>query len=72
MTKLLNVMICLLFFRCSAVFNSEHFKQIVQLKSLPMKNSALIKGLVMTSACVGDKEIQKQYLNEILTPIKEK
>lgn len=58
--------------RCPAVFNSEHFKEVVQLKNLPMQNSAMIKGLVMTAACVTDKEMQKQYLNEILVPITEK
>lgn len=37
-----------------------------------MQNSELIKGLVMTAACVTEKEIQKQYLGEILLPIVEK
>lgn len=37
-----------------------------------MQNSELIKGLVMTAACVTEKEMQKQYLGEILVPITEK
>ncbi|XP_031622473.1 exportin-4-like [Contarinia nasturtii] len=57
--------------KCPAVFNSEPFKQIVQLKNLPLQNSELIKGLVITAACVTEKEMQKQYLSEILMPITE-
>lgn len=59
-------------FRCSAVFNSEHFKQIVQLKTLSYQHASMVKGLVMTAACVSDKDQQQQYLNEILLPIKDK
>lgn len=59
-------------FRCPAVFNSEHFNQIIQLKSLPIPNATLIKGLVMSAACITDKDMRLQYLTQILTPIKDK
>lgn len=59
-------------FRCLAVFNSDHFKQILQLKSIPFQRSSIIKGLVITSTCITERQLKKQYLNEILMPLKEK
>lgn len=62
----------MLFFRCPAVFTSDHFKRIIQLKSLPVQNSELINGLVLTAGCITDKDLQMQYLSELLVPIRER
>lgn len=59
-------------YRCTAVFNSEYFKQIVQLKDLNIPKQSLLKGLVVTAGSITNKALQQQYLTEILTPIENK
>lgn len=54
------------------MFNSDYFKQIVQLKDLNIPKRSLLKGLVVTASCITNKALQQQYLSEILTPIENK
>lgn len=58
--------------KCTAVFNSEYFKQIVQLKDLNIPKQSLLKGLAVTASCITNKSLQQQYLQEILSPIDNK
>lgn len=58
--------------RCPAVFNSENFKQILQLRDLQISQNSLMRGLTMAASGINDKDAQDQYLTELLTPIRNK
>ena len=51
------------------MFNSEYFKQIVELRNLDIPKAVLLRGLVISSQCIRDDEVQEKYIIEILTPV---
>lgn len=61
--------------RCQAIFNSEFFRSICDLKSVELPVSIkrkLLKGFVMVAASVESEEMRADYLGKILLPIEEK
>ncbi|XP_055625763.1 exportin-4-like isoform X3 [Toxorhynchites rutilus septentrionalis] len=61
--------------RCQAIFNSEFFRSICDLKSVDLPVSIkrkLLKGFVMVSSSVESDEMRADYLGKVLLPIEEK
>ncbi|XP_055593707.1 exportin-4-like [Uranotaenia lowii] len=61
--------------RCRAIFNSEFFRSICDLKSVDLPGTVkrkLLKGFVMVAASVENDEMRADYLSKILQPIEEK
>ncbi|XP_058826827.1 exportin-4-like [Topomyia yanbarensis] len=61
--------------RCRAIFNSEFFRSICDLKSVDLPATAkrkLLKGFVMVASSVESEAMRAEYLGKILAPIEEK
>lgn len=61
--------------RCQAIFGSEFFRSICDLKSVDLPVSIkrkLLKGFVMVGASVENEELRADYLGKILQPIEDK
>lgn len=54
------------------IFQSEHFKTIVELRNLNLPiyaRSGLIKSFISIAECIQEPGVENQYLDEILQPI---
>ncbi|XP_055531872.1 exportin-4-like [Wyeomyia smithii] len=61
--------------RCTAIFNSEYFRSICDLKSADLPSTVkrkLLKGFVMVASSVESDAMRGEYLGKILQPIEEK
>ncbi|XP_062563749.1 exportin-4-like [Armigeres subalbatus] len=61
--------------RCQAIFNSEFFRSICDLKSVDLPVSIkrkMLKGFVMIAASVENEALRADYLGKILLPIEDK
>ncbi|KAL1394790.1 hypothetical protein pipiens_011705 [Culex pipiens pipiens] len=61
--------------RCQAIFNSEYFRSICDLKSVDLPvaiKRKLLKGFVMVASSVESDELRHEYLGKILQPIEDK
>lgn len=62
----------MVFCRAPIVFQSELFKQIVDLRLLDVQKTTLLRGLMLVGVCVTPEELRNQYLFEILSPIEKR
>lgn len=61
--------------RCRAIFNSDFFRSICDLKTVDLPASTkrkLLKGFVMVASSVESDEMRADYLGKVLLPIEEK
>lgn len=58
--------------RAPIVFQSEYFKQIMDLRHLDIPKAMLLRGLMLIAIYVTPEELRNQYLFEILSPIQER